>query len=66
VVFQDESEMALLNHNGNIQFKMQIGPNFSDAGFLDNERAEYQGKKEKSLLYSISKEHILRLVSIPQ
>ena len=66
MVYQDESEMALLNHNGNIQFKMQIGPNVSDAGFLDNERAEYQGKKEKSLLYSISKEHILRLVSFPQ
>ncbi len=57
--------MVLLNEEGYILFKMQVGPNVSDAGFLDNERIEYEGKKQKSIIYSVSKEHILRLVSIP-
>lgn len=66
VIYQDESEMALLDKTGFVQFKMQIGPNITDVGFLDNERLEYFGKKRKTMLYSMSRHFVLRLISIPQ
>lgn len=40
VIYQDESEMALLNQRGYVIFKMRIGPSVSDLGFLSNDRIE--------------------------
>ena len=45
---------------------MQIGPNITDVGFLDNKRLEYFGEKRKTMLYSMTRHFVLRLISIPQ